>query len=297
MIITVAPMSSSGTGLFEGLATRLTGGEPSRLHRRGLADIVGLKKGKNSIFHHPLNPLAIMLEKPRPTSAPDRRSALPGLDGLAPQIQEAILARGRRTRLEDGQALFRQGSPARRCYLVASGRLKLVKLHEQGKEAVFRYIGPGQVTAAVAVFKEKAYPLTAVAIGDTEVVGWDRSTLMALLREHPELALYLLQVVVERLDEVQNRYLELNAEQVQQRLARALLRIMKHSGRRTPEGILIDFPLSRQELADYTGTTLYTVSRTMSAWEKNGWVVSGRERITITDPHALVKFSETGETD
>lgn len=225
------------------------------------------------------------------------RPALPGLDGVSPQTRQAILASGQSARLEGGQVLFRQDDPARRCYLVRRGRLKLVKLHEQGKEAVFRYIGPGEITAAVAVFKEKAYPLTAVAIGDTEVAGWDRGTIMALLRQHPDLALHLLQVVVERLDEVQTRYLELSAEQVQQRLARALLRIMKHSGRRTAEGILIDFPLSRQELADYTGTTLFTVSRTLSAWEKNGWVASGRERITITDPHALVKFSETGETD
>ncbi|MDD3993529.1 MAG: Crp/Fnr family transcriptional regulator [Desulfobacteraceae bacterium] len=239
----------------------------------------------------------MMLETLGPTNPPPHRPALPGLDGVAPQIREAILARGQRNRVPSGQPLYRQGSPARRCYLVASGRLKLVKLHEQGKEAVFRYIGPGEITAVVAVFKEKAYPLTAVAIGDTQVVGWDRPTFMALLREYPELALHLLQVAVERLDEVQTRYLELNAEQVQQRLARALLRIMKHSGRRTPDGILIDFPLSRQELADYTGTTLYTVSRTLSAWEKNGWVASGRERITVTDPHTLVKFSETGETD
>ena len=238
-----------------------------------------------------------MLEKPAAQNPPSLRSASTGLADIAPQLREAILARGQNTRIAAGQVLFHQGSPARRCYLVRSGRLKLVKLHEQGKEAVFRYIGPGEITAAVAVFKEKEYPLTAVAIGENRVVGWDRTTLMALLREHPDLALHLLEVTVARLDEVQTRYLELNAEQVQQRLARALLRIMKHSGRRTPQGILIDFPLSRQELADYTGTTLFTVSRTLSAWEKNGWVASGRERITITDPHALVKFSETGATD
>jgi CRP-like cAMP-binding protein len=52
--------------------------------------------------------------------------------------------------------------------------------------------------------------------------------------------------------------------------------------------------LSRQNIADYSGTTLYTVSRTLSAWEKNGWVKSGREQIVITNPHALVQFAETG---
>jgi CRP-like cAMP-binding protein len=289
-------MSSARAGLFEGWPTRSESPFSTRLHHRGLEAIVAFKK-KKIVFHDATLPLATMLEKLGTPNPPSQRPATPGFNGIDPRHKEAILARGRPTRLDAGQTLFHQGSPARRCYMVISGRLKLVKLHEQGKEAVLRYIGPGDITAAVAVFKEKAYPLTAVAIGETMVTGWDRATIMALLREFPDLAIHLLQVVVERLDEVQTRYLELNAEQVQQRLARALLRIMKHSGRRTPEGILIDFPLSRQELADYTGTTLFTVSRTLSAWEKNGWVVSGRERITITDPHALVKFSETGETD
>jgi CRP-like cAMP-binding protein len=67
---------------------------------------------------------------------------------------------------------------------------------------------------------------------------------------------------------------------------------MKQSGRRSGDEIVIDFPISRQELADYTGTTLYTVSRTLSAWEKKGWVKSKREQIAITNPHALVLFTE-----
>jgi len=67
---------------------------------------------------------------------------------------------------------------------------------------------------------------------------------------------------------------------------------MNQSGKRSGEEIVIDFPISRQELADYTGTTLYTVSRTLSAWEKKGWVKSKREQIIIADPHALVLFSE-----
>ena len=85
----------------------------------------------------------------------------------------------------------------------------------------------------------------------------------------------------------------MQTERVEQRIARSLLRIMKQSGRKTEEGILIDFRLSRQDLADYTGTTMYTVSRTLSSWEQRGWIVSGRERIVVANPHALVTFAET----
>ena len=118
--------------------------------------------------------------------------------------------------------------------------------------------------------------------------------MLNLMAAYPRIAINLLCTVVERMDDIQSRYLELRAERVEQRIARALLRIMKQSGRKTGQGVLIDFRLSRQDLADYTGTTLFSVSRTLSNWEKKGWIASGRERIVVADPHALVTFAETG---
>lgn len=195
---------------------------------------------------------------------------------------------------KSGATLFREGYPAEKSYLVLKGRFKLTKLHEDGKEAIVRYINSGEMTAAVSVFKGRDYPVTAQAVGTSEVVGWDRETMLELMASYPQIAINLLGMVVKRLEDIQSRYLELQTERVEQRIARSLLRIMKQSGRRTDEGILIDFRLSRQDLADYSGTTLYTVSRTLSIWEKNGWVRSGRERIIVADPHALVSFAETG---
>ena len=214
------------------------------------------------------------------------------LTGVAQEHHAAILARGEHRQLALAEALFYQGETAKRCYLLISGQLKLLKLHEQGKEVIIRYIAPGELTAAVAVFEGKEYPVTAEAIGPSEVIGWDRSTMMQLMLEYPPLAQNILHTAVDQMNEMQDRYLELCAEQVEARLARALLRIMAQSGRKTRDGITIDFPLSRQELANYTGTSLYTVSRVLSTWERNGWIQSGRERITVTDSHALASFAE-----
>lgn len=215
------------------------------------------------------------------------------LSGITDSQVADILGCGSRTGIKDGEILFRQGDPARYCHLVTSGRLKLTKLHEQGKEAVIRYIGPGEVTSLVALFKGKEYPVSAESIGTTRAVYWDEPTLVKLMLTFPRLAVNMLRCTIGRLDELQNRFLEICTEQVEQRVARALLRIMKQSGRREADGgIVIDFPLSRQELADYTGTTIYTVSRILSAWEKKGWVKSKREQIVICDPHALVLFTE-----
>jgi len=176
--------------------------------------------------------------------------------------------------------------------MVNKGRLKLFKLSEVGKEAIIRYIGAGEMAAAVAVLKGRDYPVTAETVEETEITSWDKPTFLRLLHDHPEIAVNMLGVVLERLDEVQQRYLELCSEGVEQRIARTLLRLMQRAGSRRADGILIELPLSRQSIADYSGTTLYTVSRTLSSWEKNGWVQSGRERVLITDPHALVKFAE-----
>jgi CRP-like cAMP-binding protein len=203
-----------------------------------------------------------------------------------------ILNRGNRTRLKSGEFLFCQGDPADKCFFVLSGRLKLIKLHEQGKEIIIRYIGPGELSAILSVFKGKDYPVTAESIGPTEAVGWDKQAMEQLMFKYPPLAVNMLRCTINRLDELQNRYLEICTEQAEQRIARALLRIMKQSGRKAEDGIHIDFPLSRQELADYIGTSIFTVSRILSVWETKGWIKSKREQITVCDPHSLVVFSE-----
>jgi CRP-like cAMP-binding protein len=212
--------------------------------------------------------------------------------GLTKEQLARLDQSGQRAELPPKATLFRQGEPALKCYLIQRGRLKLAKLNEAGQEAIIRYIAAGEMAAAVAVLKGRDYPVTAEAVEATEVTGWNKSTFLRLLHAHPEIAVNMLGVVLDRLEEVQQRYLELCSESVEQRIARSLLRLMQRAGSRRADGVLIELPLSRQSIADYSGTTLYTVSRTLSSWGKKGWIRSGRERVLITDPHALVKFVE-----
>lgn len=205
-----------------------------------------------------------------------------------------VLESGRRLILQPKTILFHQGDSAVNVILVNRGRLKLTKLNEQGREIILRYVGAGELTAAVAVIKNWNYPVTAEAIEETETILWDKPAMMQMMQGWPEITINLLNIILERIDDIQKRYLEVCTEHVDQRIARSLLRIMRRAGSKTNAGIQIDIPLSRQNIADYSGTTLYTVSRTLSAWEKKGWVKSGREKIIITNPHSLVKFAETG---
>jgi len=213
--------------------------------------------------------------------------------GLSDEKKNRILNKGLKKRLTSQEVLFHQGDDATHCYLVNQGRLKLTKLNEQGKEVIIRYLGSGELTAAVAVMKDGLYPVTASSVQATEVVGWDKATMMTLMRQYPDVAINMLNILLVRIEDVQQRYLEVCTERVAQRIARSLLRLMRTAGSKQQDGIAIDIPLSRQSIADYTGTTLYTVSRTLSTWEKSGWIKTARERIVITDPHALVSFSES----
>ena len=214
--------------------------------------------------------------------------------GLTVEQHDEVMKSGFHKKLQPKSLLFHQGYLATNCFLVNQGRLKLTKLNEQGKEVIIRYIGVGELTAAVAVLKNQNYPVTAESIEETDLTGWDKQTMMKLMHRYPDITINLLNIILERIEEMQNRYLEICTEHVDQRIARSLLRLMRRAGLKTKDGIQIDIPLSRKNIADYSGTTLYTVSRTLSAWEKNGWIKSGREQIIVTDPHALVQFSETG---
>ena len=84
---------------------------------------------------------------------------------------------------------------------------------------------------------------------------------------------------------------DMATQAVEQRVAAALLRMVNQSGRKVPGGIEITFPITRATVSEMTGTTLHTVSRLLSAWERDGIVASTRKHITVTDPHRLVLLS------
>lgn len=212
--------------------------------------------------------------------------------GLGEKALADVLAIAHERQIAAGEAAFREGEPADSFCVVVAGRLKLTQVGQDGNEVILRFVGPGEVAAALAVFVDGTYPATALATKATRVLTWTGSALEALIESHAVLATNLLRLLSERLREVQERFRELATERVAQRVARALLRLVRQAGKKVEHGVLIDLPLSRQDLAEMTGTTLFTVSRILSDWEARGFVESARERVTITKPHALVSIAE-----
>jgi len=170
--------------------------------------------------------------------------------------------------------------------------LRLTQITPEGHEVILRYVGVGEMTGETAACGDMAYPVYAETVEETIVPGWDTATMIELIEHYPRLDLNLLHLLSGRLQELQDRLREMSTERVEQRIACALLCLVSQLGRKVETGVLIDLPLSRQDLANMTGTTWYTVSRILSHWEEAAVIEPGREKALIKPPPRLAVIAE-----
>jgi CRP-like cAMP-binding protein len=205
---------------------------------------------------------------------------------------EAIIAAGRVYQAPPGHFFFHQGEDSTMLYVIAEGRVKLSQVTADGQQVIVNYFGPGEGLGIIMALNHSPYPLSAEIIESCVAVGWTRETMLDLMQGNAQLALNGMNMVGQRFTQMQSRFQELATQRVEQRVARALLRLVRQFGRRTADGILIDMALSREDLAQMTGTNLYNVSRILSKWESDGLIATGRKRVTLVKAHELVALAE-----
>lgn len=196
--------------------------------------------------------------------------------------------------IEEGEFFFFQGDPARYLYILISGRAKLTQSSPAGQQVNLRTIDAWQMFGALGAVRPGAtYPATAQALEASTALAIESSFLKEMMQTRPYLSTSLMQLMTGYIMEMQERYRELATERVERRIALTVLRLAGQIGRRLEgEKPLVELPLSRQEIAEAAGTTLFTVSRVLAEWERQGLVQAGRERVVIRDPHGLVQISE-----
>ncbi len=219
-------------------------------------------------------------------------STVPLFEGLSRDELEKIAMAARHRRVEEGEFFFLQGDAAESIYLLLAGRLKMHQISADGQQVIMQLLAPGALFGAVALAQVEAYPVSAEAAESSQAVFWRKTDLMGLALSIPRMALNALQMMARNVQDFQERYRQLATERVERRLAHAVLRLAAQTGRKIPEGVLIDLPLSRQDLAEMTGTTLFTASRILKQWEGEGLVILGREKVIIRYPHGLVSIAE-----
>jgi CRP-like cAMP-binding protein len=195
-------------------------------------------------------------------------------------------------RVDRGDIVFVEGQPAESVSLLAEGRIRVVRETDDGREVILRLIHPGELFGGAGAWGADTYPATTIAVDSATVFVLPAIEFTDLIQTVPGFALAVVRELGDRLRLAESRIQELQTERVERRIARALLRLAGRSGQKTPDGIEIMTPLSRQSLADLCGTTLSTASRTLSAWDRAGILDAGRERVVIKRAHELVAIAE-----
>ena len=223
----------------------------------------------------------LVLYNERTMASPDVLLRSRVFDGLTATEREACVAAASKLTLKRGHTLARQSEPARNFYLVEAGFLKLLQVTEEGAELIVRFVGPGEPFGGVVALGDAPYPVTALVVEPSELRAWTRERLGDLLVRFPQIRTNIMREMTAHMTDALTRVRELATERVGQRLAHTLLRLARQCGRKTPEGVLITHALTRQELAELTGTTLYTVSRTLTAWEAAGILESRHRQLLL----------------
>lgn len=186
-----------------------------------------------------------------------------------------------------GDAIFSEGDPSDAFYTITGGRVKVFKMLPSGKEVILEIFGAGDPLGAIAAYEGRPFPATAMAMEDTTCLILPRGAFFALLEQHPSLVRGLLYGMTQRLIELTNRLAELSTGRVEARLARLFLKLAENSGRGERGGIFVPLVLSRQELADMTGTTIETCIRIMSRWGKQEVLLTEKDGFLVKDRDTL----------
>ena len=217
---------------------------------------------------------------------------IPLFQGVAQSDLEALVQAAHRKQLQSGEFFFLQGDPAENMYVLLEGRVKLSQVGPEGDQVLIRVITAVSMFALVAITTASSYLVTTQAAEDSLALYWTRQELMEFVLRTPQMAHNAMRIMAERLQEIQERFRQVTTERVERRLVYTLFRLAAQAGKKVAEGVLIDLTLTRQDLAEMSGTTLYTVSRLLSGWEKQGLVIASRERVIICNPHGLARILE-----
>jgi len=193
-----------------------------------------------------------------------------------------------------GERIYFEGDEADRLYLVAMGKVRLVRESLPGREVLLDVLHGGEHFGALTALGSRLHTETAIAQTDCCILSISAEDFEAILSEYPEVARRALEVLGQRLAESQEVIRQLSSFNIEQRIAAALLRLARKVGEARGEAVLIQVPFSRQDLAAMTGSTPETVSRVMSRFADANLIRSGRKWVTITDMQGLKQAAERG---
>ena len=206
---------------------------------------------------------------------------------LSPELRARVSAVAHIKSHDRGELIFAEGDPAHAFMTIVSGRVKVFKSTPAGKEIILEIFGAGDPLGAVAVYEGAPFMASALALEPTDVLSIDQRAFFRLLEDDPAMVRGLLSGLTIRLAELTRRLAEMSGARVDARFARLFLKLGDQIGRADRGGLFVPMPLSRQELADLTGTTIETAIRIMSRWQKEDVLHTEKDGFVLLNRDAL----------
>jgi CRP/FNR family transcriptional regulator, nitrogen oxide reductase regulator len=185
--------------------------------------------------------------------------------------------------------------PALSLFVVADGRVKLMHHSLSGKNVLLDMLQPGEFFGSLSTLGDSVYPDTAEAQTQTCILSINANDFRRILEQYPSVTLRVVDITAARLRTANERIRQLSAVSVDGRIANILLLLSKKFGKSSGGGLLIESPLTRDDLAAMSGTTTETASRVMSQFQKDGLIQTGRKWVSILDPAGLQQIAELQE--
>lgn len=205
-----------------------------------------------------------------------------------------IAAMSKHKQFKKGQPLIHEGEKSDTLFIINKGQVKLSKLTPQGKEQILHILTSGECFCELNIFNcDEKSNFSAYAMEDTKICMLKKNDMDSIIERNPGIALKLLKTVTKRLAHTENLAHNLATNDPEVRIAYIILEFCEKYGKDTDKGIIINLPLTREEIASYIGVTRETISRKFSKFEDLGFITSiGNKQLIIKNKLAFRKYIE-----
>lgn len=190
-----------------------------------------------------------------------------------------------------GQTLYFQGNPAFGLYCINSGKIKISKVANDGKETIIRIAGPGDVLGHQNIFSQDNYTSTATVIEEAMVCFMDRNYMVKLIESQPSIAINIIKKLSNEVNLTENQSAAMSHKNVRERLAELLLYLKETYGVQEDNRVRLNIKLTREEMASMIGTANETVIRFISELRDDGIVEQEGKIIFIVDNKRLAQVA------
>ena len=216
-----------------------------------------------------------------------KRLKPPFLQDLAADEFNAVLGTARQQRFLARSVITNQGHPANHIYLILNGRARSFFLTQTGQRLHVYSYPPGEMFGGMALVARHAeYLVSTEATKDTFALVWDRANIRRLILRYPQIMDNCLSIASEYLNVSIANQVALSCHSARQRLAEVLVSMASGVGRRSSDGI--EVTVRNEELASAANVTTFTVSRTMSEWQRAGLLSKSRGKVLMPLPERLL---------